>query len=1003
MRRSCLNLQGKVPLGEEKPAVPPRMSSFVAECERRVSEGRECRRGTRSFSITCAVLVLAIAAAAPPSPRFTAPRGCTPAAASTSSPHPPPPQDYASAAAALEALAAAARADPVQCPDLARSHALAAALLAQCTASAAAPEAAPPPPRDVALRIARQTVTLTAIAIAAGLDFSPCRSVAAPAFCLPSNEAAPCEPRELLRASDDNGVLVAHVTAVGELATFSLMLNAASAAYVRALLAEVGDATAGRAAELTAPLLSPLRGWHVTGLPDAGVDAVVRLADVAPQFSFYFAASYHALASERAFKSQLHSRLAFLFEHAPVVERGAAALLLAGGAAGGALAEADATLGALALAAPLPRFRADAGAPCSARILVIDPHWMRGFASHRVTRPLVAALAAAACTTLLFGQMAGTPEEAGEGGAGGVGVGDFADARQGFAQSVGLAVLNETLTGGAAWRLALARRIAAARFDAVWFASVGMTSLDTVLASFPLARVQALGVGHPASTGSGALTHFFSGALPEVIGPLAASVSEPFGSAGDCRGRLAELEAALAGMCEENGGGGGESGGESSGETRYPLLVMCGNGSLASAASMPPAEASAVLAARGGCRLCRRFNLRGPAAAMPAAGAEGGEGECRGVAAHSSPGRHSLAHALLRRLADAQQRYSERLVLAPGIGMGLTDVVTRVALPVRRRIALLDEDGRVRLEAAARAVEALGGATAPLRALASLIGRTASAGRAAGEDGGGGGGGSGGGGEWAAGSSPERPLVIGLSYSNPKWNMRHLRRILSAARSAQLRFSLQWHRCDRLRKAGEPAGAGDDVCARLLCTAPQPALHLRLLAFTPMDGLRAAALHAIAARVIAAELPPSARGSLAFELVFQAGNMDEYLSALGASDLALDAQPFAGGNTMHDLLALAVPVVSLSHDGLFEDGTATPLRWRSALGASVLTKAGLSGLVALDEAEFAAKFARLAANPYLREAWRRRIAAAAPPHEAIQTPLEAACYAAALRALSAGA
>ena len=138
------------------------------------------------------------------------------------------------------------------------------------------------------------------------------------------------------------------------------------------------------------------------------------------------------------------------------------------------------------------------------------------------------------------------------------------------------------------------------------------------------------------------------------------------------------------------------------------------------------------------------------------------------------------------------------------------------------------------------------------------------------------------------------------------------------------------------------------------------------------------------------------------QALFRLGVSEETATLIGTLTSA-QMMKIAGGNTLHDLLALAVPVVSLSHDGLFEDGTATPLRWRSALGASVLTKAGLSGLVALDEAEFAAKFARLAANPYLREAWRRRIAAAAPPHEAIQTPLEASCYAAALLALSAGA
>jgi hypothetical protein len=668
-------------------------------------------------------------------------------------------------------------------------------------------------------------------------------------------------------------------------------------------------------------------------------------------------------------------------------------------------------------------------------VLVVDAHWMRGFASHRVTRPLVAAIAAAACTTLLFGQMSG--EEGAPGGA------DFADASEGFAQSVGVAVLNETLTGGAAWRLALARRVAAARFDAVWFASIGMTSLDATLASFALARVQALGVGHPASTGSSAVSHFLSGAVPEVVGPLAASVQRPFGAAGDCRGRLAELEAALEGMCEEggvSGGAGDAAAGAEGAERRMPLLAICGAARRNSSASgsMSAAAAAEALAAGGGCRLCSRFGERGPAAAVSAEGSGGSGGECRGVG-DASPGaaQSSLAQALLRRLADAQRRYSERLVLAPGIGMGLTDVVTLVATPQRRRVPALGASAIPQLEAAVRTVEALGEPAAPLLELADAV-RLAVPPDDLGEDGGGGrgsdSGGSGDGGEWLAGSSPERPLVVGLTWANPKWNLRHFRRVLAAARAAQQRFSLQWHRCDGLRTAGELAtvdgdnsddgtsnkssyggsgsaaaaaagggGGSVDVCSRLLRQAPRPALHVRLLAFTPMDALRAAALQAVAARVIAAELPPSARGSVTFAHVFQAGHMGQYLAALGACDLSLDAQPFAGGNTMHDLLALAVPVVSLAHDGLFEPGTATALRWRSALGASVLTVAGLSGLVALDEREFTDKFARLAASPYLRAAWRARIAAADAPHRAIQSPLEAACYAAALRELGAAA
>jgi hypothetical protein len=699
----------------------------------------------------------------------------------------------------------------------------------------------------------------------------------------------------------------------------------------------------------------------------------VRSAEIAPLHAFYFSTSYRALGAEARFKADLHLRLRWFVES--VFGSAADALLaLPAGAKG-----AEAPL-------PLPDFW-PASAPeargCASRILVIDAFWMRGFASHRVTRPLVTAMSAAMCTTLVWG-FHGKASEAEPAGA----EGD--DTRAGFAQAFGVPVWDDSASTSA-WRLALARKIAAARFDAVWFASVGMTSFDITLASFPLARVQSLGVGHPASTGSLHMSHFFAGAVPDVIGPMSSSILAVFGPDADCRPQLADMEAALASLCANGPKAAAAAAAEaaSSGRSvlRWPILALCDN---------------VALNGSWACRLCSRFAL--PAGLQPRKeGVQAAQSEsCRSVSSLLPP-----LEALLRRLEDAQRRYSEQLVLVPGIGMGLTDTVTRAALSVRRPVRALAAEQLGCLLAAARALDSANDASVQRVALVrSLVrsppyergsgceaidGRGAADSGCEGED------------EWAAGASPETPLVVGLTWSNPKWNERSVRRLLTVVRAAQERNAAQWRRCAALRGLGLTTAErfARTACGRMLAARPAgPALHVQLLVFVPMEGLRAAAFQAVLARAVAAALPPGEEaGGVSLRHVFQAGHMGEYLAALGAADISLDSQPFSGGNTMHDLLALAVPVVSLAHDGELEAGTDSPLRWRSALGASILTVAGLSGLVALDEAEQELKFARLASNPYLRAAWRQRIAEVVP-HEAIQPPRHAACYAAALRELA---
>ena len=76
---------------------------------------------------------------------------------------------------------------------------------------------------------------------------------------------------------------------------------------------------------------------------------------------------------------------------------------------------------------------------------------------------------------------------------------------------------------------------------------------------------------------------------------------------------------------------------------------------------------------------------------------------------------------------------------------------------------------------------------------------------------------------------------------------------------------------------------------------------------------------------------------------------------------------------MQDVVALRVPTISAAHDGEYEPGSATPLRWRSTIGASMLTRLGHSGLAAEGESDLVGKTSHLIANPLLRAAWKLRM------------------------------
>lgn len=337
------------------------------------------------------------------------------------------------------------------------------------------------------------------------------------------------------------------------------------------------------------------------------------------------------------------------------------------------------------------------------------------------------------------------------------------------------------------------------------------------------------------------------------------------------------------------------------------------------------------------------------------------------------------------RLVDAQRRYSERLVLLPGLGLWFTAVFPLYAPAARAPMPPTDAPHELPSLHAAAALfgDLLGaapGATAAGEAAAAALAapgvgaHTVVAAAAAVP--------------WP-GVNASRPVNVGLVWSVVKWNARHLDRLLAALHAARAAWAGAWARCAGLvadaaatGAASAPSGASPQllVCATLISRFPPacahcgaPPLHLRVVGFSSSDGdtLKAAAFHSWLRRLFAGEFPD---GAVAVAFVTNATTPASYYGQLGAMDLIFDSLPFAACNTMQDALALRVPIVSAAHDGEFEPGTGSPLRWRSTIGASILTRLGLSGLAAAGERDLLGKAAHLIANPLLRAAWRVRMA-----------------------------
>jgi len=248
------------------------------------------------------------------------------------------------------------------------------------------------------------------------------------------------------------------------------------------------------------------------------------------------------------------------------------------------------------------------------------------------------------------------------------------------------------------------------------------------------------------------------------------------------------------------------------------------------------------------------------------------------------------------------------------------------------------------------------------------------------------------------GLTPLFPLRVALSWSNPKWTATHLSRLMRALKRAQTVFKQGWRRCLHpipiVSRKNSPTSSArpetvasiNPLCPILTSHSPNGTLYIKLHHFTPLghSGLRAAfAFSSISSILHAAFLD----GSVTLAPIYHTESMGAYLGELGKTHLALDVLPFSAGVTLQDLSSMRIPLLTLAAlldvgdvvhstpqaSGPYYTGTTSPILWRSALGGNILTKLGATGLVALGEVEWGNKFAELACDPWLREAWSFKI------------------------------
>jgi hypothetical protein len=328
--------------------------------------------------------------------------------------------------------------------------------------------------------------------------------------------------------------------------------------------------------------------------------------------------------------------------------------------------------------------------------------------------------------------------------------------------------------------------------------------------------------------------------------------------------------------------------------------------------------------------------------------------------------------SLRKRLQLARRRYSEALLLVPGLGISFTPTFPAIARSYRAPLPF-PAVTLVSLISLAKDFQSLTSSKEGKRQLRDLIGA---------EQG------------LVENSSKVlyrgtkcAPVRVALVYSLVKWNSPHLDRLFEIIHRAKKLYKEALTTCSEQQTIGVCAGF---INAARECSSDatfiDTRLHVSLTAFTAIDTdsgpLKLLAVTALLSRLVSERFSD---GSVSFSLLHNASQPVTYLGALSKSDVAIDSSPFGACNAMQDFLSLAIPISGIGtvldlddngSDDVNKSNNDLPdrhLRWRSTIGASMQTRLGLTGLVSLSGEAFYYKSSHLLFNPFLRLVWQRRM------------------------------
>ena len=337
----------------------------------------------------------------------------------------------------------------------------------------------------------------------------------------------------------------------------------------------------------------------------------------------------------------------------------------------------------------------------------------------------------------------------------------------------------------------------------------------------------------------------------------------------------------------------------------------------------------------------------------------------------SLPPHLPFSASLRKSLLLARRRYSEALLLVPGLGISFTPTFPAIARSYRAPLPF-PEINLVSLIFLAKDFQSLTSGKEGKRQLRDLIGAEQGLAESS---------------KVVYRGTKCAPVRVALVYSLVKWNSPHLDRLFEIIYRAKRLYKEALTTCSEQQTTGVCAGF---INAARECSSDaafiDTRLYVSLTAFTAIDTdagpLKLLAVNALLSRLVSERFSD---GSVSFSLLHNASQPVTYLGALSKSDVAIDSSPFGACNAMQDFLSLAIPISGIGtvldlddngSDDVNKSNNDLPdrhLRWRSTIGASMQTKLGLTGLVSLSEEAFYYKSSHLLFNPFLRLVWQRRM------------------------------